>query len=61
MPDVPGYYVNIATEAPPPAAVQPVTYQPQPIWNQQPVYYSNVTPNPSPRFSMPVANHSGNF
>lgn len=60
MSEMPGYYVNIPTEAPPVnPAVQPITYQPQHLWNQQPVYYSNVTPNPSQRFSVPVPNHSG--
>lgn len=55
-----GYYVNIPTEAPVNPTVQPVTYQTQPIWNQQPMFYPNVTPNHSQRFAtVPMPSQSG--
>lgn len=55
---MPGYYVNIP-ETPVNTAVQPITYQPPPLWNQQPMYYPNVATNPSQRYTVPMPSHSG--
>lgn len=59
MHEMSGYYVNIPADSAVNSAVQPLTYQSQPLWNQQQYFYPNVTPSPSQRYSVPMQNPSG--